>query len=306
MTTRNVATYDSAGIVADAGTHGTYTLKLYYDPNDNPTIGSNFTDGPQGDTLYYHINTLSNPSNQTDRAIKYENGEWSDSGGHPPTSISSGQNLQTISFDWFGSINSFANPYYSAPSGGGTGTESFDPIIENVVFTKTSDTTVSITFDWSNLTSFNVVKNGTATTVTPPTPLSSSHIQSVNVVDNDLVYIQYTNVDGITVQPPGDYTHKTVVWSIGYVSGVKSVIVKFFGSSPTPLPNTSPTFDGRLTTTKGSSIDWSYTGSLLSVSSPWLPGSIYQVKIRTTGSSTDVEDYGSSFRTSGKVFRNFW
>jgi len=214
----------------------------------------------------------------------------------------------------------------SGNSGNQPAQPSVDPIIQNVVYTKTDDDSVTLTFDWDeNNGPFNqysifrlrpntvLYNNSIGVSGTSGAESRTETIAPLlgGLEDGDKLYIENSQAPLHIVSGFGSinlpYTHKLIDFSIGYVSGSKVVIAKFFGSSPTPLPNTSPTFDGRFVDNEGGSVDWSYSGNLLSINLPYKRGRIYQVKIRQVGSSTDVEDYGSSYRLPiGKVFCNFW
>jgi len=186
-------------------------------------------------------------------------------------------------------------------SGGGIVTNSIDPLIENLVFTKTSDSAVSYTFDWENLPNgYRLVKNSTHQTMALPSTDGTGQTVSVTqLVDGDkLILLDHNSQDCVSGigSSSTPYVFKLVEWS--HTS--TTVTAKCFGNS-----NLYYNMGGT-----GGSISGSYTlydGNLITMTRSKQKGRFtYQVHQRTNPTGSD-SDYGSSYTTgSGKVFHNFW
>lgn len=251
---------------------------------------------------------------------------WSDHGSLHPISIA--DNGTTVSFDYSGTTYSFNKPLATdspvptwlssgSGSGGGINPQSTNPKIENLTFTKTSDSTLNVSFDWENLSSFTFsradagVNNVTASTGTlsgsSGTVNTSFH---VSCQEGDLCWVHGNynnnslthnpNIHGGMLDP---YIFRLVEFS---VSGT-TLTVKTFLSGSTGLNNDA---DLRVNDPKNSvwqRVDYlNYDGTLQTYNvTPFQRGFEYYVVDRSTGN-----DYGSRFLAPGKMRgtrgRTFW
>lgn len=195
---------------------------------------------------------------------------------------------------------SFTSPhfqYYS--SGGGGGFLSNDPSVTNLQYNKASDGSVSISFDWANISNFVVyVLSGGTTTASSASAGSGTSGSKTHTVtslnEGDKVWIAVSGLGDLA-----SYIHKKVLWSLGKVGGVKSVIAKTF------LYDTTQSYDGFLGSPLMSPVDITHDGTEQTVSTPWTPNTTFYIQ------DFGENDYGSSYTTGSrwpgqKASSNFW
>ena len=218
--------------------------------------------------------------------------------------------------------------------GGGAQTNSADPVITNVAFTKNAaDNELTLTFDWDEnqgtFNSFTIYKKKSSDglTVSVNTGVSgtsgSVSLDSSDkailgsVEDGDKFWIR--NDPTYTGQVPDHpldivigsggidlpYTHRYIDWSVEMVNGVRSVVGKFYGV------DTGQTTDGRLEAF-GPSINqygdfWNHDGTLQTITHVYKSGGNMYKLVRFDILNNADYDYGNKFYTpKSKVFRNFW
>ena len=301
---------------------GSETLQCH-DPLKNGSSASNgdsFTHGT--DVLVYDLYTGS--GNQT-RTLRFENRKWIDhntsdepvmydGNGWAASNVitETSQNPQTLYIKWYSTTGSFPNPYYDSSwssGGGGGGFLSNNPKIENLTFTKTSDVSFSVSFDWENLSSYTVTNSRNGVLQTASGNLSGSSGSesspiSLSCQDGDLLWIHGdTNYDPLGLGSQGHpYVFRFVNFSI---SGTTLTMSTFFHGS-TGLNN-----DADFRVWDPSPQSWvrlgyvNYDGNLQTDTvTPFERGKEYYIVDRSTGN-----DYGSRYtapgtgrRTRGRTF----
>jgi len=209
-------------------------------------------------------------------------------------------------------------PFHSSSgggSGGGGGFLSSNPKIENLTFTKTSDSAVDFSFDWENLGSYTVTNSRAGVVQTTTGNLSGSSGTesasfSLTCQEGDLVWIHgnYNN-NALEYHPdiPGSQSNPYVFRVVNFsVSGTTLTATTFFSGS-TGLNNDADFRDWDPDAHSWTRLGYiNYDGTLQTkIVSPFSRGHTYYVVDRSTGN-----DYGIRYTAPGGTRRsrgrNFW
>jgi len=282
------------------------------------TVGNAYQNGT---TLVYKFWKTGDGNH--DRTIQYLNGTWSDHNTteNPVSVTSNSGDQQTITFalNPGPTTHTFTNPFYSSGSGSGSGSgygsgrqtfSSGESGIINVEFNKLTDSSIELGFDWQGISVYQVYvdRGGTETwtqlsltgssgTVTGYTGAGAHALTGLNEGDKVWVNNAYDANGRLPV-----YTHTKIDWSVGYVSGTKSVIAKTFAYDTGQ--STDLYFWSYIPGRSGSSTDTTYIthdGTLQTVSEPFERGRTYKM-------TNFYEDpYGTPYKVK-KVgtSSNFW
>jgi len=289
---------------------------------DNGGSNTGFT----GTYLYKRDNATG--GNIFNFSIKFNQGNWEDHGGDWPThfgtSLTDSTQITPTStyedlylYNGTSLVAHLKNPDYDTGSGGGINPLGSNPKIENLTFTKTSDTTLNVTFDWENLTSFTFSRaDAGVNNVDASTGSLSGSSGTVNTSfhvscqEGDLCWVHgnYSN-NSLTLNPNihggmlDPYIFKVVEFS---VSGT-TLTVKTFLSGSTGLNNDADLRVNDPVNQVWQRVDYiNYDGTLQTYNvTPFQRGFEYYVVDRSTGN-----DYGSRFLAPGKMRgtrgRTFW
>ena len=305
--------------------YSTYTTPLSITQSD---------EGWTGRSYEYHstvngkwVYTLSTHSSNVSLGIRFDpaNDQWEDNDTSSyPVSISRDSSGDVRGWNTT-SQNSLrfklACPYfgntYSGSSGGsgGGGFLSNSPKIENITFTKTSDVSFNLSFDWENISSYTVTnsRNGVVQTVSANLSGSSGSENgpiSLTCQDGDLLWVHGNYNNNSLEHHPNEYGGQANPYVFRFVNfsiaGTTLTMSTFFHGS-TGLNNDA---DFRVWDPDAQS--WvrlgyvNYDGNLQTQTvTPFERGKVYYIVDRSTGN-----DYGTRYVAPGTGRRcrgrNFW
>ena len=210
-------------------------------------------------------------------------------------------------------------PFHSSGSGSGGGNInplSNSPKIENIVFTKTSDTDLSVSFDWENLDSFTftnsrggVIQTGTGSLSGSSGTVSTTFLPSIPCQEGDLCWIHGNYSSSSLEHHPTEYGSQSnpyVFKVVNFSVTGTTLTASTFLAGPTSLNNDADfrvwDFDIQSWNRLGYI---NYDGTLQTVTvTPFERGKAYYVVDRSTGN-----DYGTRYlapgtgrRTRGRTF----
>lgn len=214
--------------------------------------------------------------------------------------------------------NSFQMSGWSGGSSGGSGGGGFlsnSPKIENITFTKTSDVSFNLSFDWENISSYTVTnsRNGVVQTVSANLSGSSGSENgpiSLSCQDGDLLWVHGNYNNNSLEHHPNEYGGQANPYVFRFVNfsiaGTTLTMSTFFHGS-TGLNN-----DADFRVWDPDAQAWvrlgyvNYDGNLQTQTvTPFERGKVYYIVDRSTGN-----DYGTRYVAPGTGRRcrgrNFW
>lgn len=205
--------------------------------------------------------------------------------------------------------------YCKPPSGNPVTPMSTNPKIDNIVITKTSDQSISISFDWENLDSFTltnsrggVPQTGTGTLSGNSGTVSTTFLPSISCQEGDLCWVHGNYSNSSLEHHPTEYGSQSNPYIFKVVNFSRTgtaLTVSTFLAGATSLNN-----DADLRVWDFSDDTWSrygyinYDGTLQTTTiDPFERGKAYYVVDRSTGN-----DYGTRYiapggrKTRGRTF----
>lgn len=215
---------------------------------------------------------------------------------------------------YYATFNVTAGMLWTA-GGNPIGGLSINPLIQNLVFTKISDDSINVKFDWENLDTFQMYNKRAGVIQSTTSSLGGASSGTVN----QTFFIACQEDDECWIV--GDYNNQSQYW---HPEGIGSVINPYifkllsWSTHRKSLSVSTFLYNTGLTNDADFRIDLPATGTFdrlayinydatlqTTTIDPYIPGSTYYVYDRSTGN-----DYGSRFVAPsfniGRVSSNFW